>query len=97
MPSKNMIRKGKRRQTVKPAYRAHRDAQREALAGGEAESPFPSAASVPLQAETSVAQPVGTESSREELVIPVLGELESEDGVRSFIADAAAHGRRLDA
>src|SRR5579875_1168688 len=65
MPSQHMLPKGKRRQTVKPMYRAQRDAEPE------------------LEPE-----------------IPVVEEfeaLEPERGLRSFVADAAAKGKRLDA
>jgi len=65
MPSKNMLRKGNRRQSVRAEYRATR--------GVEAEP---------------------------EAVVPVLDldeDTETEDGVRSFAADAAAAGMRLDA
>jgi len=64
MPSKNMMRKGGRRQSVRAEYRASR--------GVEAEP---------------------------EAVVPVLDlyeDTEIEDGVRSFVADAAAAGMRLD-
>ena len=65
MPSKNMLRKGGRRQSVRAEYRATRGVQ---------------------------AEP--------EAVVPVLDldeDTEIEDGVRSFAADAAAVGMRLDA
>ena len=65
MPSKNMLRKGGRRQSVRAEYRATR--------GVEAEP---------------------------EVVVPVLDldeDTEIEDGVRSFVADGAAAGMRLDA
>ena len=64
MPSKNMLRKGSRRRSVRAEYRAMR--------GVEAEP---------------------------EVVVPVLDldeDTEIEDGVRSFVADAAAAGMRLD-
>ena len=64
MPSKNMLRKGSRRRSVRAEYRATR--------GVEAEP---------------------------EVVVPVLDldeDTEIEDGVRSFVADAAAAGMRLD-
>lgn len=95
MPSKNMIKKGKRRQTVKHEYRVHRDAVREAEAVRRAAMEF-------------VVPEVGTEGEEapemeEELTlvpevpVPVLEDLEAEDGVRSFPADPAAKGKRLDA
>ena len=65
MPSKNMLRKGGRRQSVRAEYRATRG----------------------VEAEPAV-------------VVPVLDldeDTEIEDGVRSFVADAAAAGMRLDA
>ena len=65
MPSKNMLRKGGRRQSVRAEYRATR--------GVEVEP---------------------------EVEVPVLDldeDTELEDGVRSFVADAAAAGMRLDA
>ena len=65
MPSKNMLRKGSRRQSVRAEYRATR----------------------------------GVEAEPEE-VVPELDldeDTEIEDGVRSFVADAAAAGMRLDA
>lgn len=65
MPSRNMLPKGKRRQTVKPLYRAQR---------GVEPAPEPE---VP--------------------VVENFAEIEVEEGVRAFTADAAARGRRLDA
>jgi 23S rRNA pseudouridine1911/1915/1917 synthase len=65
MPSKNMLRKGGRRQSVRAEYKATR----------------------------------GVEAEPEE-VVPELDldeDTEIEDGVRSFVADAAAAGMRLDA
>ena len=65
MPSKNMLRKGGRRQSVRAEYRAARG----------------------VEAEPAV-------------VVPLLDldeDTEMEDGVRSFAADAAAAGMRLDA
>lgn len=86
MPSKNMIKKGKRRQSVKQEYRIARDAAR---AAGLEPGIDPETVEVP---ESYVA-PIP------ERVIPQLDEdeLESEDGVRSFAADTAANGMRLDA
>ena len=90
MPSKNMIKKGKRRQTVMPAYRAHRAALREAAeTAGEPSPPEADAASD----ATSAAPPA-------EFTIPaatVLPEVEMEDGVQSLVAHPAARGKRLDA
>jgi 23S rRNA pseudouridine1911/1915/1917 synthase len=65
MPSKNMLPKGHRRQSVRAEYRATR--------GVEAEP----GATVP--------------------VLDLEEDTEMEDGVRSFVADAAADGMRLDA
>lgn len=81
-----MIRKGKRRQTVKHEYRIARDAAR--AAGLE-----------PGIDPESVAVPEGYLAPIPERVVPQLDEeeLESEDGVRSFAADSAAEGMRLDA
>ncbi len=94
MPSKNMIPKGKRRQTVKPAYRAHRQAERDAekaaaaqeLANGSAASSAPGSdrfhAAPPLTASPEADNPLA---------------FEIDDEVRSFTASAAAQGKRLDA
>ncbi len=71
MPSQHMLPKGKRRQTVKPAYRAQRDAEPEV----EAE--------VPVVEEFEEVEPERGDGR--------------EGGVRSFVADAAAKGKRLDA
>ncbi len=94
MPSKNMIKKGKRRQTVKHEYRVHRDAVREAeTARKVAEESGPAAAVTEV-----VNGPSGlTEDPSPEVEIPVLDDLEAEDGVRSFVADPLAKGKRLDA
>lgn len=96
MPSKNMLKKGKRRQTVKPAYRAHRDALREAEAAGAQET----VSEVEAQAQASedrIEDAVPGKPGQEPLELAEMPELEMEDGVRSFVADAAAKGRRLDA
>ena len=93
MPSKNMIRKGKRRQTVKHDYRTHRDAVREAEAASTAAAEaltFGGAEAVQVESSER-------EAKAGEATIPVLEDLEAEDGVRSFLADAAAKGKRLDA
>ncbi len=95
MPSKNMIKKGKRRQTVKHDYRVHRDAVREAAATQRA-----AAEAIFLVADDAqtAADPQGQPAAKAEVApVPVLAELEEEDGVRSFTADAAASGKRLDA
>jgi 23S rRNA pseudouridine1911/1915/1917 synthase len=65
MPSKNMLPKGHRRQSVRAEYRATRGIEPEAAA------PVP--------------------------VLDLEEDTELEDGVRTFIADAAASGMRLDA
>ena len=85
MPSKHMLPKGQRRRTVKHDYRIARDAAR---AAGLEEGINPEHVIAPEQ-EIPVA----------ERVIPQLDEedLEAEDGVRGFAADAAANGMRLDA
>ena len=93
MPSKNMIKKGKRRQTVKPAYRVHRDALRDAEhTAGQADV-------VPAAGEQALVPEAVTPDGSLPVVVgepETLPELEFEDGVRSFHADAAAHGKRLD-
>jgi len=80
-----MLPKGQRRKTVKHDYRIARDAAR---AAGLEEGINPEHVIAPEQ-EIPVA----------ERVIPQLDEedLEAEDGVRGFAADAAANGMRLDA
>ena len=65
MPSKNMLPKGNRRQSVRAEYRATRG----------------------VEAEPEVAVPV----------LDLDEDTEFEDGVRTFTADAAAAGKRLDA
>ena len=94
MPSKNMIKKGKRRQTVKHEYRVHRDAVREAEAAqrAAAEAALLSGAAIAPQGESE--QPA---VRVEETLAPVLEEFEEEGGVRSFTAEVAAAGKRLDA
>ncbi len=93
MPSKNMLPKGKRRQTVKPAYRAHRQAQRDAdeaegLRGGEASPADYAPGELVAEAEA------GPQPTSEVAETP---DFEMEDGVRSFVAEAGAEGKRLDA
>jgi 23S rRNA pseudouridine1911/1915/1917 synthase len=80
-----MLPKGQRRRTVKHDYRIARDAAR---AAGLEEGIDPEHVVAP-EREVPVA----------ERVIPQLDEenLEAEDGVRSFAADTAANGMRLDA
>ncbi len=93
MPSKNMLPKGKRRQTVKKEYRAHRDAVREADAAAQqqAEQGIIAAGSDALENLPQADATPPTSALAEPL------EFETEDGVRSFTADAAAKGKRLDA
>jgi 23S rRNA pseudouridine1911/1915/1917 synthase len=130
MPSKNMLPKGKRRQSVKQEYRALRTvAQERAAAAREAgeevdatgpamhetaefkthTSPFagrpglvtsgPNGGKHPQEeADLSVRRyPVPKLYVEPEPEIQVLEDLEAEDGVRSFAAEAAAEGMRLDA
>ena len=94
MPSKNMIKKGKRRQTVKPAYRAHRDALRESQEVAGNSPPASTAAGQPMPDP----QPAMPTSPAQLAVVEAetLPELEFEDGVRSFQAETAAGGKRLD-
>ncbi len=94
MPSKNMIKKGKRRQTVKPAYRAHRDALREAA---DAEQGPPGAPDSPAQAPAAAGpspQGIDAEVQDNHEAHP---ELAFEDGIHSLTAEPAAKGKRLDA
>jgi 23S rRNA pseudouridine1911/1915/1917 synthase len=65
MPSKNMLPKGHRRQSVRAEYRATRGVE------SEPEAPVP--------------------------ILDLEEDTETEDGVRSFVADSAAAGMRLDA
>lgn len=90
MPSKNMIKKGKRRQTVKHDYRIARDAAR--AAGLDPTIEIDQEAAPEPEPEV-VAVPVA------DRVVPVLDDddLEVEEGVRTFAADAAAQEMRLDA
>ncbi len=105
MPSKNMIPKGKRRQTVKPAYRAHRDIQREAdeavqraLEPQFGKAQTPQSASAPgARAE---ARADATPEPIPELIPEPLKDLPSfaiADGLRSLTVPATARGKRLDA
>ncbi len=97
MPSKNMIRKGKRRQTVKHDYRVHRDAVRDAETARKAaeDSGVTVAQAVAGEPQDPAGAPVPVMPPGE--AIPVLDDLEAEDGVRSFVADPVARGKRLDA
>lgn len=98
MPSKNMIKKGKRRQTVKHDYRVHRDAVRDAQTAWKAVHEFdlPSEIEDP-QAADAEAPAISETVQVPETAIPVLDDLTAEDGVRTFAADIAAKGKRLDA
>ena len=132
MPSKNMLPKGKRRQSVKQEYRAARTVaqEREAAlreAGESVESlgpalydtadftphvsPFagrpglvtsgPNGGKHPQEEADMSVRRYGVPRLYVEPVvereITVLDDLEAEDGVRSFAAEAAAAGMRLDA
>lgn len=88
MPSKNMIKKGKRRQTVKPAYRAHRDAVR---AAAQSDPEVEVDAATPTDGSVVSLPPTATHEREE------LPELTLEDGVRSLTAEPVASGKRLDA
>lgn len=90
MPSKNMIPKGKRRQTVKPAYRAHREATREAEATAQ------------LQAEAKLLEGADTSEALEIVVLDAFEDVELpafevEEGTRSLVVPETAKGKRLDA
>ncbi len=128
MPSKNMLPKGNRRQSVKAEYRAQRtllqeqDAARRAAGEDVAEpepatydtaelyttpSPFagvpglvtsgPDGGKHPSEEKSPRRYPVPRVYVEPEPEIQVLEDLEAEDGVRSFSAEAAAAGMRLDA
>ncbi len=93
MPSKNMIPKGKRRQTVKPAYRAHRQAAREAEEAVQQASETQS-----LEGEDAFAvsqTTIGNASDADDA--DDLSVTEGEDGARSLLVPATAQGKRLDA
>ena len=94
MPSKNMIPKGKRRQTVKPAYRAHRETLREEAERQRMETEAlawhgaPERADPDQKLEPAVAEERGVAAPEQ----PVAG-----DGLRTFQAGPEARGKRLDA
>lgn len=94
MPSKNMIRKGKRRQTVKPDYRAHREATREADAAAklEAETKLFAGEEVAIAAEGDAPETLPDAFAGVELPA-----FEGEDGTRSLTVPQTAKGKRLDA
>ena len=106
MPSKNMIPKGKRRQTVKPAYRAHRQAQREAAVTTQhkAEATESTESAAQPDAEVKLAQlgkfsATSTSSASDASPFPIRGALsldEEQDGTRSLTVPATARGSRLD-
>lgn len=124
MPSKNMLPKGKRRQTVKHEYRAQRTLAEERKAalrssGETLEEAQPELIDTSGFEETSEApdrwivtsgahgSKVAEETHSERrypapevhvtpVDVPVLEDLEAQDGVRSFTADVAANGMRLD-
>lgn len=79
MPSKNMLPKGKRRQTVKPLYREARSAEQDAERETTDEFVAAVAAAEPEDLEVAEA------------------EFETAGDIRSFTADEAAKGMRLDA
>ncbi len=102
MPSKNMIPKGKRRQTVKPVYRAHRQAQRdaEATAVREAEAIAHAEAKV-VEVEklstTSGSVASGIAPAQNHGSLPLLVLDTEEGGTRSLMVPTTARGKRLDA
>lgn len=83
MPSKNMLPKGKRRQTVKPLYRAQRTVEQDMAADAAAR-------------ENAFEPPVNAEIAHEPAEIAE-AEIEVEGETRSLTADDAAKGMRLDA
>ena len=128
MPSKNMLPKGNRRQSVKEEYRAHRTALQEQMAAKIAAgvedpeefepvtydtaemyatpSPFagrpglvtdgPDGGKHPSEEKTQ--RRYGRPKAAEEAPVEIQPlELEPEDGIRSFTAEPAAAGLRLDA
>lgn len=124
MPSKNMIPKGKRRQSVRAEYRAQRTLVQEREAARRAAGELAEETEAPSMHETepepeAPAHPylrtTGAHGSKvaaeiqepkrypglkfvpDAPEIQVLDDLEPEDGVRSFIAETAASGMRLDA
>ncbi len=102
MPSKNMLPKGKRRHSVRKDYRAARDAagvEKAAAQEAALEAEFGRRVEPVAAVETGAVEEPVTQHA-ELPPIPVLDlddETEFEDGVRSFAADAAGAGRRLDA
>lgn len=123
MPSKNMIPKGKRRQSVKAEYRAQRTLVQEQEAARRAAAEFADEPQADAMHETEPVRPpehpylrttgapgskVAAETQEPKRYpglqfvpdapeIRVLEDLDAEDGVRSFTAEPAAAGMRLDA
>jgi len=128
MPSKNMLPKGNRRQSVKEEYRAHRTALQEQMAAKIAAgvedpeefepvtydtaemyatpSPFAGRAGLVTDgpdggkhpSEEKTQRRYGRPKAAEEAPVEIQPlELEPEDGIRSFTAEPAAAGLRLDA
>lgn len=102
MPSKNMLRKGKRRQSVRAEYRVHRDAIRDAnqISASTPEGLQP-ATETPVQPLDILAKRRSSRAVRAfdaEDSDPMLHEPQAQDqACRSFIVPAAANGTRLDA
>lgn len=90
MPSKNMLPKGKRRQSVKQQYRAVRSAQQEA-ALETPDNPWEEEVLLDEEAVVVEATPAATPTAVSAPIPQV------EEDIRSFAADAAAKGMRLDA
>lgn len=88
-----MIPKGKRRQSVRAAYREHRDVVREQAAAQTSESvPLPYAVPLPVSSP-----PLGTAPAPVEVPSPFSAEESPLADARSFVAGASAGGKRLDA
>ena len=92
MPSKNMIPKGKRRQSVRAEYRLHRDAVREQAGSGSA--PHIEGTS---SRESQEPQPVLPVPDIVAEVLPGLELDHLQPGVRTFLAERGARDLRLDA
>jgi 23S rRNA pseudouridine1911/1915/1917 synthase len=109
MPSQNMLPKGNRRQSVKAEYRAQRTLLQEQQAARKAageDAREPERATYDTAEMYTTPSPFanvpglvtsGPDGGKPEPEIQVLDDLEAEDGVRSFAAEAAAAGMRLDA
>ena len=107
MPSKNMLPKGKRRQTVKAAYRDARTAATEAAEKARAAEtealygPSPLGSPAPAEAQVSpenVLEAATDDAFDDDDLLPTLPDAASVsvDGVRSYTAAAADKGQRLD-